>query len=167
MTYALGSGLWVSLTGASDSWYKLTDHNREDIQVTPELIETQNRMSNGSLRKYVVAQKNKISTSWTFLPTAPTETVDGNRAGAWIEAFYKHNVGRPIYLKVIQSEIDSDILNEVEPAVAGTIPNDSHFRSASTGSKTYEVFITDFSKTLRKRTTVSDYVDINIEFTEI
>ena len=117
-------------------------------------------MSNGSLRKYVIAQKNKISTSWEFLPTKASEIVDGNYGAAWIESFYKSNVSIPIYIKIIQSEIDPD-------AAIGAVPSNSNFKTSATGSKTYQVFITNFSKTLRKRTTISDYVDIDIEFTEI
>lgn len=158
MAYALESGIHVSLNGST--WYKLTDHNRQPIDITPELIEAQNRMANGSLRKYVIAQKNKISTSWDFLPTAPTETVDGNYAGAWIESFYKSNINLPIYVKIVQSEIDPD-------ASTNSVPFNYNFKSALTGSKTYQVFITNFSKIIRKRTSVSDYVDISIEFTEI
>lgn len=158
MAYALESGIHVSLNGST--WYKLTDHNRDPIDINVELIESQNRMANGNLRKYVIAQKNKISTSWTFLPSKPSEAVDGNYAAAWIESFYKSNVGVPIYIKVIQSEIDPD-------AAIGSVPSNTNFRSASTGSKTYQVFITNFSKVLRKRTAISDYVDIDIEFTEI
>lgn len=161
MSYFLDTAIQVSLNGST--WYKLTDHNRQPVEVRPELIETQNRMANGSLRKYVVAQKNIISTSWDFLPTKTSELADVGTnvvGGAWIESFYKSNVGIPIYLKVIQSEVDPD-------AATGFIPSDSNFRTAATGSKTYQVFITDFSKTLRKRTRVCDYVDINIEFTEI
>jgi len=158
MAYALKSGISVSLNGST--WYDLTDHNRAPIESTPELIETQNRMSNGSLRKYVVAQKNKISTSWEFLPTNPSEMVDNNYGASWIEAFYKANVGIPIHIKIIESEIDAS-------TTAGTIPSNNSFKTSSTGSNTYQVFITNFSKTLRKRTRISDYVDIDIEFTEI
>lgn len=165
MAYKLYSGIQVSLDGIT--WYNLTDHNRDDISITPELIESQNRMANGNLRKYVIAQKNKISTSWNFLPTNPSETVDGNYAGAWIESFYHNNASLPIYIKLIQSEIDSNVFLEPDTFVPGTIPLNTNFKSASTGSTTYQVFITSFSKVLRKRTTISDYVDIDIEFTEI
>lgn len=165
MAYNLQSGLHVSLNGST--WYKLTDHNRDEISITPELIESQNRMANGNMRKYVIAQKNKISTSWNFLPTKPSEAVDGNYAGAWIESFYQNNVGLPIYLKIVQSEIDANTSLEPDTSSPGTIPSDANFKSASTGSKTYQVFITNFSKILRKRTPISDYVDIDIEFTEI
>jgi hypothetical protein len=117
-------------------------------------------MANGKLRKYVVATKNNISTSWDFVPSKTSECVDGNYGAAWLESFYKSNVGVPIYLKVISSEIDPD-------AATGSVPSDSNFKTAQTGSKVYTVFMTGFSKTIVNRTKVSDYVNMNIEFTEI
>jgi hypothetical protein len=74
MAYLLESGLQISLgktylgvvttDPALMVWYKLTDHNRGEIDISPELIESSSRMANGSMRKYVVAQKNTISASW-------------------------------------------------------------------------------------------------------
>lgn len=158
MAYALDSAIHVSLDNST--WYKLTDHNRQEVKVTPQLIENEARMANGRLRKYVVAQKNKISTSWSFIPSKTSLTVDGNKSSAWLESFYKSNVGIPVYVKVISSEIDPD-------ASINGIPSDSNFKSSSTGSKVYTAFISDFNSTTIKRTTTSDYVDMSIEFTEI
>jgi hypothetical protein len=165
MAYKIQAGIQVSLNGST--WYKLTDHNREAVQIDVELIESSSRMANGSMRKYVVAKKHKVSTSWTFLPT---KTADGNYGAAWMESFYIANAGVPIYLKIVESKLNAD------PA-AGAIPDESgtNFKTAqteatvtnATGFRTYNAFITSFSKTLSKRTSVSDYVDINIEFTEI
>lgn len=157
MAYLLEAGLQISLNGST--WYKITDHNREPIQISPELIEQQSRMANGKMRKYVVAQKNKISCSWKYIPSKTSESVDGNNSAAWLESFYKTNSGLPIYLKVISSELDTD-------AALGVAPNGT-FVTAQTGSKTYSVYITNFSKTIINRTKVSDYVDMSIEFTEI
>lgn len=158
MAYAIEAGIQLSIDGST--WYKLTDHNREPIQIDTELIENQSRMANGSMRKYVISKKDTISTSWSFLPSKTAETVDGNYGASWIESFYKTNANLPIHLKVIQSGIS------VDPDL-GTAPNDFYFKSAQQGSKEYSVFITNFSKTISKRTTTADYVDINIEFTEI
>ena len=159
MAYLIESGIQVSLTGLSGSWQKLTDHNRSPIQISPELIESQSRMANGKMRKYVVAQKNKISVSWKYVPSKQSEAVDGFFSAAWLESFYKSNAGLPIYLKVVSSELDPD------PAV-GVLPSGT-FATAQTGSKIYNVFMTDFSKTIINRTRLSDYVDMSIEFTEI
>jgi hypothetical protein len=168
MTYKIQAGIQVSLNGST--WYKLTDHNRDPIQIDVELIESSSRMANGSMRKYVIAKKYKISTGWNFIPTKTTETADGNYGAAWMESFYKANAGVPIYVKVIESKLD------VEPS-AGSVPSESghNFKTAATeatvtdatGFRTYSAYITSFSKTLSKRTPVADYVDIKIEFTEI
>lgn len=158
MAYAIGAGIEVSLDGAT--WYKLTDHNRQPISYSPELIESSQRMANGKMRKYVIAKKEKISTEWRYVPTKTSECVDGNHGPAWLESFYKSNAGLPVHIKVISSEIDPDA------SVAG-IPLETNFKTAQTGSKTYVTFITGFSKTLNHRTRLSDYVDMTIEFTEI
>ena len=158
MAYLINAGIQVSLDNST--WYKLTDHNREPIQVDVEMIESSSRMANGSMRKYVVAKKYKVSTSWAFLPTKTSETADGNFGAAWIESFYNANTGIPIYLKVISSEISTN-------TATGSTPDEFYFQSALNGSTVYSVFITSFSKTIVKRTKLSDYVDLDIEFTEI
>jgi len=157
MAYLLESGVQVSLNGTT--WYSLTDHNREPINISSEIIETQSRMANGKMRKYVVAQKNKISVSWKYVPSKTSECVDGNYGAAWLESFYSSNAGIPIYIKIVSSELAPD------PAVGG-IPS-GIFATAQTGSKTYPAFISNFSKTIINRTRLSDYVDMSIEFTEI
>lgn len=157
MAYKLSAGLEISINGTT--WYKLTDHNRQEIEISPTLIEKEQRMANGTLRKFVVAKKETISTSWEFVPAKSADIVDGNYSASWLTAFYNANVGNPIYLKIISSK-------HTDPA-SGSVPNDASYVSASTGSKTYQVFISNFNKTVRKRTVVTDYVDIDIEFTEI
>lgn len=203
MPFLIQSALHVSLD--NNTWYKLTDHNRDPIDISVEIIESQSRMANGKMRKYVVAQKNTISASWKYVPSATSLVVDGqsqnadiNYAAGWIESFYRANAGIPIYLKVISSEY------QVEPTL-GTVPSTAsgNFKTAAeltfnsgttglvsanytnanettalasqataarpnaTGFKTYNVFMTDFSKTIINRTKNTDYVDISIEFTEI
>lgn len=167
------SGTTITFTPAASSqisgvltfstiWYKLTDHNRAEIQVNPIVIEKESRVANGKLRKFVVSKKDIISTSWDFLPTTSTEKspiVDGNYGASWMTAFYNANVNNPIYIKLVASQ-------HTDPSI-GQIPNDGTYQSADDTSKIYEVFITGFTKTIRKRTTELDFVDITIEFTEI
>jgi hypothetical protein len=111
------------------------------------------------MRKYVIAQKNKISSSWKYVPSKTSECVDGNYGAAWLESFYSSNAGIPIYLKIVSSELALD-------PVAGSIPS-GIFATSQTGSKIYSVFMSNFSKTIINRTKLSDYVDMSIEFTEI
>lgn len=157
MAYKLSAGIEISLNGTT--WYKLTDHNRQEIDISPIVIEKEQRMANGTLRKFVVSKKDVISTSWEFLPAKSADIVDGHYSGSWLTAFYNANVGNPIYIKLIASK-------HTDPS-SGQIPTDSTYVSASTGTKIYQVFITNFVKTVRKRTVVTDYIDLEIEFTEI
>ena len=149
MTYLLQAGIQLSLDNVN--WQKLTDHNREPIDISTEIIETQARMANGRMKKYVVAQKNTISVSWSYVPSKTSETVDLNHGAAWLESFYRSNVGSPIYVKVVESGLNGS----------------GNFVTAQHASKVYTVFMNNFSKTIINRTKLSDYVDMSIEFTEI
>jgi hypothetical protein len=149
MAYLLEAGIQVSLDNVN--WQKLTDHNRDPIGISTEIIETQARMANGKMRKYIVAQKKTISVSWSYVPSKTSETVDKNYSAAWLESFYKSNVGSPIYLKVVTSELDSS----------------GNFVTAQNGSEVYTVFMEKFSKSIINRTKVSDYVSMSIDFTEV
>ena len=149
MVYFLEAGIQVSLDNVN--WQKLTDHNRDPIDISTEIIETQARMANGRMKKYIVAQKNTISVSWNYVPSKTSETADLNHGAAWIESFYRSNVGSPIYLKVVASELNSS----------------GNFVTAKTGSEVYTVFMNNFSKSIINRTKISDYVNMSIDFTEV
>ena len=157
MAYLIEAGIQVSLDNVN--WQKLTDHNRDPISLSTELIESQARMANGRMRKYVVAQKNTISASWTYVPSKTSETADLNHGAAWLESFYKSNAGIPIWLKVVSSELDPD-------AAIGALPSGT-FATAQYGYKVYTVFMTNFSKIIINRTKISDYVNMSIDFTEV
>jgi hypothetical protein len=217
MAYLIQSGIHLSLDNLT--WYKITDHNREPINISTELIESQSRMANGNMRKYIVSKKDKISVSWKYVPSRTDVrldngtiveylTADNNLAAGWLESFYKANAGLPIYLKVISSEYESEPLLNAVPSNASnnfktaaqlsslssntyttaqettalsslsglesldtanetSINPDGLVMGNATGFKVYNVFMTDFSKTIINRTRLSDYVDMNIEFTEI
>lgn len=143
----------------STTWYKITDHNRAAIEISPELIQKESRMSNGTMRKFVIAKKDKISTSWEFLPAKSDDIVDGNYSGSWLSSFYNANIGLPLYLKLVASKHN-------DPST-GAYPVDSSYVTAQYTSKVYNVFISSFSKTISKRTKVTDYIYMSIEFTEI
>jgi hypothetical protein len=157
MAYRIEAGVQVSLDGVT--WYKLTDHNRSKIQVNPTLIESQQRMANGTMRKYVIAKKTTISTSWEMIPSKSSMTVDANRSSAWLDSFYMANAGIPIKVKIVSSG-NTDV-------EAGNYPSDTTFQSALTKYDVYSVYITKYSSTVRHRNVTGDYVDMEIEFTEI
>lgn len=52
-----------------DQFIILSDHNRSDISMSPQRIETRERTINGRMRSYYIGDKLQISTSWSLLPS--------------------------------------------------------------------------------------------------
>ena len=157
MSYSIDAGISISLDGSV--WYKLTDHNRKQIDVSPSLIEQSQRMANGQMRKYVIAAKRTINTSWVDVPSKSASTVDLNFSSAWLAEFYNANVFLPVFVKFTHSK-------DTKPTT-GNAPSDSTFATAKTGSETIKCYITKFDVKTKHRNVYFDYVDMDIEFTEI
>lgn len=67
--YTASAGIQVATQESSTNFYELTDHNRSAISITYETIEKVGRMADGTMRKYVVAKKKKVSTGWNNIPS--------------------------------------------------------------------------------------------------
>jgi hypothetical protein len=72
---------------------EVTDHNRGELGIDIERIETKHRMANGTLRKYIIADKRNFSVSWEDVPSDDEFTVDGFWGVDEIKAFYDSNPG--------------------------------------------------------------------------
>lgn len=167
--YSASAGIQIATQSASSLFYVITDHNREPLAIDYETVEKAARMADGTMRKYVVAKKKKISTSWTMIPSGTYQasntqnsgyqfTADGYRGGAWMKSFYESNLFKPVLLRVAHSQEKSFLSNSASSFYA------------SPSASAYEdmwVFITSFNYNVNKRLTLTDYVDIDIEFTEI
>jgi len=69
MTYNALAGISVATSAASTTFYQLTDHNRQPISIDFDIMEKAARMADGTMRKYVVARKRKVSVNWQDLPS--------------------------------------------------------------------------------------------------
>lgn len=116
----------------------VTEHGRAELDVKVNRIENSKRMANGTMRKFVIADKREWSTSWSMVPDSDTATVDGKWGGNSIETFYNDTPG-PFTLTITDG--------------AGV-------------ATTYTVLITDFSKVINKRGTY-DAWDISITIEEV
>lgn len=67
---------------------KVTEHNRSAFDISNERIEKSTRMSNGTLRKFFIADKKTFSLSWEMLPSYRTLTVDGAWGAEDLRSFY-------------------------------------------------------------------------------
>jgi hypothetical protein len=122
----------------------VSDHGRAELDITLEPIETSNRMVNGRLRRYTVAAKRTISTSWDMLPAtaaAPSGgigTVDGGMGAKEMKAFYDSNKGK----------------------IAVTIYDGAGVTTA------IDMMITDFSMTAQKRS-IQDFWSVSVTLQEV
>ena len=84
MTYlTLPVGSAVSVAGI-----QLSEHNRQPITLSADKIEQSQRMADGSLRKYFIANKYTINLSWNDLPSTSLYTVDGKYGALDIKSWY-------------------------------------------------------------------------------
>jgi len=173
MPYSASAGISLATQSASSNFYSLTDHNRQSINLDYEIVEKSQRMADGTMRKYVVAKKRKVSVSWQNIPSGTstpfnpentqnsynglTFTVDGYAGGAWMKSFYEDNLFKPVRLRIVHS--DDDWSKNTASAF---------YPSTSSAAAEYMwAFITNFSYDVVKRYTLTDFVNVSMGFTEI
>jgi hypothetical protein len=103
-------GYEVNAATAGDDFIVLSDHGRKEISFKPERIEKRERMINGRMRSYHIADKLTISTSWDMLPsrafrddpnfnvttglsTIKPFTIDGGAGGNELLDWYQNHTG--------------------------------------------------------------------------
>lgn len=117
---------------------KITDHNRSELGISVERIENSRRMANGTLRKYVIADKKTFSVSWANVPDKRLYTVDGYWGGRDIENFY-NNLSGPFILRLFDG--------------SGKI-------------ESFNVMMVSFSKSISKRGAF-DFWQVDVEMEEV
>jgi len=117
---------------------RLSEHNRQPVEISVERIEKSHRMANGYMRKYVIADKRTFSLSWNGLPHIASKTVDGKWGGREIENWYNTFAG-PFIIEILDGD--------------GTTTQ-------------YTVMFTDYSRTVNKRGAY-DFWDVSCTLEEV
>ena len=135
--------------------FKFTDHNRSTINFGYEQIENVVRTADGTMRKFVVAQKRSFDLSWEMLPTDSSYIADGLPGAGDIKDFYVANINKKLTLEIVHHGSSTAQLS------SSSVP------SAPSGTKeTMYVFITSFSYDIVKRLPNFDYVNVSMGFVE-
>lgn len=161
----------------------LSDHNRSPISVDKLRIETRDRMINGRMRSYHVADKMTISVSWEMLPsrafagdpqfslstgipqnalsnplTNPDEfqyTVDGGAGGVEILDWYENHTG-PFWVYLAYDKYNN-FDAEANPYAYLNVYNEG-----------VEMYIADFSYSIEKRGANNfDYYNVSVTLEEV
>lgn len=67
--YEVGSNLTGVSENEKNTFLILSDHNRNELSFGQERIQKRERMINGNMRAYNIADKINLSTSWQMLPS--------------------------------------------------------------------------------------------------
>lgn len=87
-----------------------TEHSRSELSVDFDRIKNSDRMANGRLREYYVADKRTWSVSWDMVPAPSAHTVDGKAGGADMEKFFKDTKGEfQMSIKHKDSDLDETV----------------------------------------------------------
>ena len=98
---------------------RLTEHNRQPLSLDTERIESVQRMANGTLRKYFIADKLTLSVSWEMIPSFRNETVDGAWGAEDIKNFYESTAGRGTFrVKINPTVFSPSLVEESDGALA-------------------------------------------------
>jgi hypothetical protein len=140
--------------------YSLTDHNRQALEISYDVIEDSNRMADGTMRKFVTANKKKISVSWQTVPAAGGRnfTADGNLGAAWLKSFYEENIFKPVWIKMTyaqenwafagQNAVSSYLKSGVNDPPNASAANFTYFPTQSLpASAAYQFYISNASFT--------------------
>jgi hypothetical protein len=130
----------------------LSDHNRAPIDFSIQRLEKRERMINGRMRSYHIADKLQISTSWNRLPSRSfgsnanfdqfgkysqdAFTADGGASGAQLLEWYENHTGS------FWAFLAYDKYTSFE---------DNQYNRLNQYNEIVEVFISDFSYSVEKR----------------
>ncbi len=145
-----------------DAFIILSDHNRAPIDFKPMRIEQRQRMINGRMRSYHIADKLQISTSWDNLPSrsfyefpnfdpnglfarlddpAYQYTIDGGAGGSELLDWYENHKG-PFWVYLAYDKYEN---------FADTEGVTDKYRNLDKYSQIVEMYISDFSYSVKKR----------------
>jgi hypothetical protein len=162
----------------------LSDNNRAEIDFKPVRIEKRERMINGRMRSYHIADKLEINTSWDMLPSRaydtkanfnssgkadmqatqirpnPLEfTTDGGAGGVELLDWYDNHKGSFwVYLAY-------DKYTNFEDTDSSSV--DNRFNNVNRYNEVIEVFFSDFSYSVVKRSGLNfDFWNVSLSLEE-
>ena len=142
---------------------KVTDHSRSELNVSYTRLGTDQRTSNGTLRRQDVGLKRTFTVSWENLPSKTSagavQTVDGGWNGDQIETFVQSSTGRGAFRMIIRAGSASG-KTAPNPADSALPYDDGDFEIT-------RVMITDFSKDVVKRGTLTDLWNVSVTLEEV
>jgi len=176
----ISDGVRIPEGNEKEDFIILSDHNRGEISVAQQRIEQRQRMVNGTMRSYHIADKISLSCSWSRLPSrsysrnvnfdsygqatlsgATEYTVDGGAGGVELLDWYESHQG-PFYVYLGYDKYNSDTFK-----VAGNVTDES-FDYLSIYNDLRLMYFSNFDYTIEKRGgTNFDFWTVNVSLEEV
>jgi hypothetical protein len=175
------SGMRFPLGNEKQDFIICSDHNRGEMNVNQQRIESRQRMINGTMRSYHIADKISLSVSWQRLPSrsfsrnvifdsagkavmsgADQEyTVDGGAGGVELLDWYENHPG-PFYVYLGYDKFNNDSFK-----VAGDVKDES-FNYLGVYNDVRMMYFAGFDYTIEKRGgTNFDFWTVNVSLEEV
>lgn len=175
----ISEGVRLPYGNEKEDFIILSDHNRGEIGIAKQRVETRQRMINATMRSYHVADKITVSCSWTRIPSrsysrnvnfdssgspvlsgATEYTVDGGAGGVEILDWYENHSG-PFYVFLAYDKYNNDSFK-----VAGSVTDDS-FDYLSIYNDVRLMYFSNFDYSIEKRGGSNfDFWNINVSLEE-
>lgn len=132
-----------------------TDHGRQEINISPERVETAGRMIDGTYRSHFVTKKDEISVAWIDVPSRATDagsikyTADGYKGGMEILDYLDSIGGATFYLKLTKDDLSLSSAPLQSP------------------EKLYKVMVKSYSHTVKRRSGKFDMIDLDVVLVEV
>lgn len=160
----LGTGGNAGKWDLGTNYIYLTDDNRGPVAVTPQRIETKQRMLNGRMRSHFVTDKKSFSTSWDNLPSRSAEG-SGEDDRKYISEYEKRTSGFSIKYAAGQ-----DIKDWYETYTGDfwmMLVYDANFVALNSNQvEVYNVFFEGFDYSIEKRGQYNDLWSVSINLVE-
>ena len=133
-----------------------SDHNRQEISISQQRIESRQRMVNGTMRSYHISDKINLSVSWERLPSRSSEgkatmlpgdteyTADGGAGGVDLLDWYESHSG-PFYVYLAYDKYNNESFK-----VAGQTTDES-FNYLSIYNDIRLMYFSSFEYSIQKR----------------
>ena len=164
----LPSGEEVGASASGDNFLILSDHNRKELSFKNTRIEKRERMINGRMRSYHIADKISLSVSWDMLPsrsfstdplfnssgvsafsqqspnlTDTAYTVDGGAGGVDIVKWYEDHKD-PFYVYLQYDRYDNF-------ATIASVDSAAEYDRIKEYNEVILMYVSDFSYSVQKR----------------
>lgn len=175
----ISEGVRLPIGNEKEDFIILSDHNRGEISIAKQRVETRQRMINATMRSYHVADKITVSCSWNRIPSrsysrnvnfnsagqptlsgATEYTVDGGAGGVELLDWYENHSG-PFYVFLGYDKYNNDSFK-----VAGSVTDES-FNYLSIYNDVRLMYFSNFDYSIEKRGgTNFDFWNINVSLEE-